>query len=72
MAILSDVGHPQLILELNVVYGIQGLDCWGWGGCGVCNRVSIVNFFVSDIMNLAVPCTLVHLTNIIYCSYNIF
>ena len=37
-----NVGCPQLILELNVVYGIQGLKFWGWAGCGVCDRVCVV------------------------------
>ena len=36
------VGHPPLILELIIVYGIQGLKCWGWVGCGLWWRLCCV------------------------------
>ena len=34
MVILLGVEHPQLLLELNVVYSIQGLECRGRQFCG--------------------------------------
>ena len=39
MIVLPNVGGPQLLFKLNVVYDIQGLEMLG---CGVCGRGSIV------------------------------
>jgi hypothetical protein len=41
MAVLPNVGYPELIFKLNVVYGIQDSKHWGKVGCGVFGRDSI-------------------------------
>ena len=35
MAVSFGIENPQLLWELNVIYGIQGLDCGGRKKCGI-------------------------------------
>ena len=44
---MFEVGCPQLIPELNLVFGIQGLVRWGWEGLGVCGGVVLCDVFLS-------------------------